>query len=85
MDYSDLEHYALNILKPLQHDRTRQLSSVAEYYQQHFHEIMVDEYQDVNRLQESIIQAVSNGKNVFMVGDVKQSIYAFRLADPNLF
>lgn len=85
VDYSDLEHYALNILKPLQHDGTRQLSSVAEYYQQHFHEIMVDEYQDVNRLQESIIQAVSNGKNVFMVGDVKQSIYAFRLADPNLF
>lgn len=85
IDYSDLEHYALNILMPIQLDGTRQQSSVAEYYQQHFHEIMVDEYQDVNRLQESIIQAVSNGKNIFMVGDVKQSIYAFRLADPGLF
>ncbi|MBS4761689.1 helicase-exonuclease AddAB subunit AddA [Carnobacteriaceae bacterium zg-ZUI252] len=85
VDYSDLEHLALNILMPLQHDNTRKVSSVAQYYQNHFHEIMVDEYQDVNRLQESIIQAVSNGKNVFMVGDVKQSIYAFRLADPKLF
>lgn len=85
VDYSDLEHYALNILMPLQHDGTRELSVIAQYYQNHFHEIMVDEYQDVNRMQESIIQAVANGRNVFMVGDVKQSIYAFRLADPTLF
>ena len=55
------------------------------YYQNHFKEVMVDEYQDVNRVQEAILELVSKPDNRFMVGDVKQSIYGFRLADPSLF
>ena len=50
-----------------------------------FKEVMVDEYQDVNRVQEAILELVCKPDNRFMVGDVKQSIYGFRLADPSLF
>lgn len=85
LEFSDLEHIALEILAPLQSDGSRVLSQASQDYQVLFQEVMVDEYQDVNRLQESIIQKLSNGHNLFMVGDVKQSIYAFRLADPSLF
>lgn len=84
LEFSDLEHVALNILAPI-HDGQRQNSQAALYYQHKFHEVLVDEYQDVNRLQEAILSRLSNGKNMFMVGDVKQSIYGFRLADPSLF
>ncbi len=88
IDFNDMEHFALKIL-------TKELdgkfvpSEVAEGYQEKFAEIMIDEYQDINLLQEEImksISGVSNGKhNLFMVGDVKQSIYRFRLARPELF
>lgn len=75
MDFSDQEQFAYRILcNP----------DVAEYYRKKFKEIYVDEYQDNSRLQDAIIQCFSN-KNVFMVGDVKQSIYKFRYADPTMF
>lgn len=84
LEFSDLEHITLSILAPLQNG-IRQASAVSEYFRQHLHEVMVDEYQDVNRLQETILSYLTNGQNLFMVGDVKQSIYSFRLADPSLF
>nr|WP_201261883.1 helicase-exonuclease AddAB subunit AddA [Metasolibacillus fluoroglycofenilyticus] len=88
VDFSDLEHYALEILTE-QTEEGMQPSAVAKDFQQRFKEVLVDEYQDVNLLQETILQLVksndeANG-NLFMVGDVKQSIYQFRLAEPRLF
>ena len=57
-----------------------------DYYQRKFRYVLVDEYQDTNEIQNAIFQAVSkNGQNIFTVGDVKQSIYRFRLADPTIF
>ncbi|GEK33648.1 ATP-dependent helicase/nuclease subunit A [Kurthia sibirica] len=88
IDFSDLEHFALAILTE---DQEGELvpSSVAIDYQQHFAEVLVDEYQDTNKLQETILQLIKSGDshdgNMFMVGDVKQSIYRFRLAEPTLF
>lgn len=83
LDYSDLEHQALRLLT----DRaTGAPTPVAAELSRRFREIMVDEYQDVNAVQERIFRALSrDGKNLFLVGDVKQSIYRFRLADPQLF
>ncbi|PET34496.1 hypothetical protein CN514_25135, partial [Bacillus sp. AFS001701] len=64
-------------------------SSVARVYQEKFNEVLVDEYQDTNYVQESILRLITKGTgasgNLFMVGDVKQSIYRFRLAEPQLF
>lgn len=76
LDFSDLEHFALQILQD---------EATAKTLQARYREIMVDEYQDINPLQETLLTSLSNGKNMFMVGDVKQSIYGFRLADPSLF
>lgn len=77
LDYSDLEHLAL---KALREDTVRE--SVAAQYDA----IFVDEYQDVSAIQEAVVRCVHNESNrLFMVGDVKQSIYRFRLADPTLF
>jgi len=81
LDFSDQEHLALQILK----GEDGHPSAVAKEYKQYFQEIFIDEYQDSNRLQEEILNAVSHGNNIFMVGDVKQSIYKFRLARPELF
>lgn len=82
MDFSDYEHYALAILNA---DSGR----IKKEYQHQFKEIMIDEYQDINRVQEAIITSLKTGDenngNLFMVGDVKQSIYKFRQADPSLF
>lgn len=75
MDFSDYEHYALEILNDPQ---------VRAYYKDKFSEIYVDEYQDNSSLQDAIVETISNN-NIFMVGDVKQSIYKFRYANPNLF
>lgn len=80
VDFSDLEHYALSILKTNHHGE-----DIAKQYRDYFVEIMTDEYQDTNRVQEAILRLVSKPDNRFMVGDVKQSIYRFRLADPGLF
>lgn len=88
VDFSDLEHYALRILSQ-QQDGQLVASDIAEDYRKRFEEVLVDEYQDVNLLQETIIQLIKRGGeqdgNLFMVGDVKQSIYRFRLAEPMLF
>ncbi len=88
VDFSDLEHYALEILTEKEADMLRP-SAVAKEFQARFAEVLVDEYQDVNLLQETILQLMKSGDetngNLFMVGDVKQSIYAFRLAEPQLF
>lgn len=86
LEFNDLEHLTLQILAPYNaQSATRQLSDAAVYYRQKFEEVLVDEYQDVNRLQEQLIGCLAQEHNRFMVGDVKQSIYAFRLADPSLF
>lgn len=77
MDFNDLEHYALRILKA-------QDGYVSHLMQDKFMEVLVDEYQDTNPVQDEIIRAISNGYNTFRVGDVKQSIYGFRGAKPDL-
>src|SRR5699024_3294824 len=88
LDFSDLEHYALEILvnhSPEKDVRTQAARELADQ----FEEIMIDEYQDSNLVQEKILTSVSRVEegeyNIFMVGDVKQSIYRFRLARPDLF
>ena len=81
VDFSDVEHLALKIL--VKEDETP--SEIAKKYQEKFDEIAIDEYQDSNLVQEYILTSISNGKNIFMVGDVKQSIYKFRQAMPDLF
>ncbi len=88
IDFSDMEHYALDILLVREEGQVRP-SQVAKEYRQYFHEILIDEYQDSNLVQEYLLKAVSGEEdghfNRFMVGDVKQSIYKFRLARPELF
>ena len=88
IDFNDMEHYALQILTK-EEDGSFVPTAVAENYQQKFAEVMIDEYQDSNFVQEAILTSVSResqGKyNIFMVGDVKQSIYRFRLSRPELF
>lgn len=88
IDFSDMEHFALKILLNREEGRIRP-SAVALEYRQHFAEILIDEYQDSNLVQEYLLKAVSGEEegrfNRFMVGDVKQSIYKFRLARPELF
>lgn len=76
VDFSDIEHIALEILG---HEEA------AAEYRKHFRAIFVDEYQDSSILQETLLQRISRGDNVYMVGDVKQSIYKFRLAEPEIF
>ncbi len=88
MDFSDVEHYALRILTKAEGDASP--SETAAVYREQFEEIMIDEYQDANLVQEILLRAVSreadgSGNNRFMVGDVKQSIYRFRQAMPELF
>lgn len=83
VDFSDLEHLTARILTDFE---TEAPTETALAISRRFKEILVDEYQDVSRVQERIFNAVSrNGENIFMVGDVKQSIYRFRLADPTIF
>lgn len=82
VDYSDLEHFAAKLLSDEQGNPT----DLARQISQRYTEIMVDEYQDINEVQELIFRCVSkNETNLFTVGDVKQSIYRFRLADPTIF
>ena len=103
IDFSDMEHYALQILLKREkveetggtgtdHAETKYRivpSDVAMEYRQYFQEILIDEYQDSNLVQEYLLSAISGEEegryNRFMVGDVKQSIYKFRLARPELF
>lgn len=85
-DFSDLEHNCLQILLEEGSNPNKLIPSDAAFdYKDKFREVLVDEYQDTNFVQETIIQLVSKDDNLFMVGDVKQSIYRFRLAEPTLF
>lgn len=82
MDFSDQEHFAIKILT----EEDGSPSELAKQVSTRYHEIMVDEYQDTNEVQNCIFRAISkNEQNLFVVGDVKQSIYRFRLADPTIF
>ncbi|MES9673575.1 helicase-exonuclease AddAB subunit AddA, partial [Bacillus pseudomycoides] len=89
VDFTDLEHFCLQILSECTNDGELRPSPVALQYRNKFAEVLVDEYQDTNFVQESIIKFVTKDSeqegNLFMVGDVKQSIYRFRLAEPGLF
>lgn len=89
VDFGDLEHYALEVLLEETGEGERTPSAAADELSRQFEEILVDEYQDSNDVQEALIHAISRERfgtpNVFMVGDVKQSIYKFRLARPELF
>ncbi|KHE66690.1 UvrD-helicase domain-containing protein, partial [Halobacillus sp. BBL2006] len=89
VDFSDLEHYCLQIL--LDEDSTPDQplpSKVAEGFHKQFSEVLIDEYQDTNLVQETLLRLLTDGQeagHLFMVGDVKQSIYRFRHAEPSLF
>ena len=88
MDFNDLEHFCLKILMAPESTATNlKPSTVALNLQVKYQEVMVDEYQDTNGVQEAILSLVrkENKPNLFLVGDVKQSIYRFRLAEPELF
>ncbi|MFT4414877.1 helicase-exonuclease AddAB subunit AddA [Fredinandcohnia humi] len=89
VDFSDLEHYTLQILRQTGSAEELLPSDAALEYRIQFEEVLVDEYQDTNMVQESILKLVTKDDeasgNMFMVGDVKQSIYRFRLAEPLLF
>lgn len=88
LDFSDLEHYCLQILRhPDSEPGELRPSDAALEYRRQFDEVLLDEYQDTNTVQETIVRLISreNPGNRFMVGDVKQSIYRFRLAEPGLF
>ena len=85
IDFNDIEHYALKILVKKDENGNYSGTDVAKKYREKFEEIAIDEYQDSNQVQEYILKAVSRGNNLFMVGDVKQSIYKFRQVCPELF
>ena len=84
IDFHDIEHFALNILVKKEKDNYIP-TEIAKNYQEKFVEIAIDEYQDSNLIQEYILNTISRKNNLFMVGDVKQSIYKFRQARPELF
>ena len=82
VDFSDLEHFAVKLLT----DSEGKPSPVAQLCSERYNEVLVDEYQDTNHVQNAIFDAISDGGHkLFLVGDVKQSIYRFRLADPTIF
>ncbi|HBF6469629.1 TPA: helicase-exonuclease AddAB subunit AddA [Clostridioides difficile] len=87
IDFNDIEHFALNILTDVDEKGNIIPSDIAVGYRNKFYEIFIDEYQDSNLVQEVLLKAVANTEtpNRFMVGDVKQSIYRFRQAKPELF
>lgn len=76
-EFNDIAHFAIQILE--------ENPSVAQIFKDKYHEVMVDEYQDNNHMQERMLELLANGHNRFMVGDIKQSIYRFRQADPLIF
>ena len=76
IDFSDIEHFAIKLLDE---------ESVADFYSKKFDYIFVDEYQDTSALQEYFIDKISKKSSLFMVGDIKQSIYRFRNAEPQIF
>lgn len=76
-EFGDIGHFAIRILE--------ENEAIRQHFQEKYHEVMVDEYQDNNHTQERMLDLLSNGHNRFMVGDIKQSIYRFRQADPMIF
>ncbi|MEX2783565.1 helicase-exonuclease AddAB subunit AddA [Streptococcus sp. H49] len=76
-EFTDIAHFAIAILE--------ENETIRHAYQDKYYEVMVDEYQDTNHMQERLLELLSNGRNRFMVGDMKQSIYRFRQADPQIF
>ncbi|MBP2622584.1 helicase-exonuclease AddAB subunit AddA [Streptococcus oricebi] len=76
-EFSDISHFAIELLE--------NYPEVRSFYQDKYHEVMVDEYQDTNHTQERMLELLSRANNRFMVGDIKQSIYRFRQADPQIF
>ncbi|MCR5715456.1 MAG: helicase-exonuclease AddAB subunit AddA [Lachnospiraceae bacterium] len=84
IDFSDMEHLALQILCKKEGDQILPTDTALDY-RDYFTEIMIDEYQDSNLVQEALVTSIAREDNLFMVGDVKQSIYRFRLARPELF
>ena len=76
IDFADIEHFAIEILND---------KGACDFYRKKFDHIFVDEYQDTSALQEYVIQKISTDSSLFMVGDIKQSIYSFRKADPSIF
>ena len=76
LDFNDIEHNAYEILKD---------AEAAAFYREKFLHIFVDEYQDSNVIQEALIERLQSGRNLFTVGDIKQSVYMFRLAEPEIF
>lgn len=85
IDFHDIEHFALQILITKNEDGKYCPTEAAKEYQEKFVEIAIDEYQDSNLIQDYILGTISRDNNIFMVGDVKQSIYKFRQARPKLF
>jgi len=86
LDFSDLEHFTVDLLVKESANGTVTPTELAHTLSQRYTEVMVDEYQDTNEVQDSIFKAISKHEsNLFMVGDIKQSIYRFRLADPMIF
>lgn len=77
--FADVEHMAYRLVTDSQY------ADIAQIYKERYTDIMIDEYQDTNGLQDAIFAGISNGRNIFMVGDLKQSIYAFRGGDPSIF
>ena len=82
--FSDIEHFAIELLYYKENGKLLK-TDLAKEYESSFYEILVDEYQDTNSAQDTIFEMLSNGTNRFMVGDIKQSIYRFRLAMPDIF
>ncbi len=76
-EFGDISHFAIEILE--------RFPEVRRFYQERYHEVMVDEYQDTNHTQERMLDLLARGQNRVMVGDIKQSIYRFRQADPQIF
>lgn len=83
--FSDIEHFAINLLFSCNDNGEIVKTSLAQELSGRFKEILVDEYQDTNEAQDLLFRYLSNGRNLFIVGDIKQSIYRFRLAMPNIF
>ncbi len=83
--FSDIEHFAINLLFSLDENGKVNKTQLASDLSDSYYEILVDEYQDTNEAQDLLFTYLSNGKNLFTVGDIKQSIYRFRLAMPHIF
>lgn len=83
--FSDIEHFAIQLLVGVDENNEYFKTPLAKELEKSFYEILIDEYQDTNAAQDTLFNMLSNGKNRFMVGDIKQSIYRFRLAMPQIF